>query len=56
MLNGQHKKRVKPRNFVVLAMIEAGLTKAGGHGAHTKTRKAERRGEKINLQKELCHD
>lgn len=54
MLNGQHKKRVKPRNFVVLALIEAG--RIVGTGRHMKSNKAERRAEKVNLRKELCHD
>ena len=40
---------MKPRNHVVLAMLKS-KKPAGAHG---KTKKAERRGEKVQLQKEM---
>jgi hypothetical protein len=49
MLNGQHKRRATPRNAIILALIERGVQKAGAHG---KSRKAERRGEKVKLMRE----
>lgn len=47
MLNGQHKS--KPRNFVVLAAIRAGKKSV----AHGKTKKADRRADKVHLQREM---
>ena len=40
---------MKPRNYVVLALLK-NKKPAGAHG---KTRKAERRAEKVQLQKEM---
>ena len=40
---------VKPRNHVVLALLKS-KRKSGAHG---KTKKAVRRGEKVQLQKEM---
>ena len=40
---------MKPRNYVVLAMLKS-KRKSGAHG---KTKKAERRAEKVQLQKEM---
>lgn len=49
MLNGQHKQRRKPRNLVVIAMIEAG--KIGG--PHIKSTKADRLKAKQSLLREV---
>ena len=40
---------MKPRNYVVLAMLRS-KKRAGAHG---KTKKAVRRAEKVQLQKEM---
>ena len=40
---------MKPRNYVVLALLRS-KKKSGAHG---KTKKAERRAEKVQLQKEM---
>ena len=40
---------MKPRNHVVLALLKS-KRKSGAHG---KTKKAERRSEKVQLQKEM---
>ena len=40
---------MKPRNYVVLALLRSKKRA----GAHSKTKKAERRAEKVQLQKEM---